>query len=111
PLAPVNGPLGVHPRSHHDPHGWSRAAAAASRREFLQQAAGLAAGAAALAPSPAPAQPPAGGQSLPTVRLGRHDVTRLILGGNPIYGHSHFNRLFSQHMTASPTPHPLPHLL
>ena len=97
--------------SHHDPHASSPAAAAASRREFLQQATGLAAGAAALAPTPMPAQPPAGGQALPTVRLGRHDVTRLILGGNPIYGHSHFNRLFSQHLTAWHTPERVRELL
>ncbi len=41
---------------------------------------------------------------LPTVKLGRHDVTRLIIGGNPIYGHSHFNRLLSQYQTAWHTP-------
>jgi hypothetical protein len=31
-------------------------------------------------------------------------VTRLIIGGNPIYGYSHFNRLFSQHQTDWHTP-------
>src|SRR5262249_7409839 len=41
---------------------------------------------------------------LPTVKLGKHSVTRLILGGNPIYGHSHFNRLLSKHMTDWHTP-------
>jgi hypothetical protein len=41
---------------------------------------------------------------LPTIRLGPHAVTRLIIGGNPIYGYSHFNKLFSQHMTAWHTP-------
>jgi hypothetical protein len=42
--------------------------------------------------------------ALPTVRLGTHSVTRLILGGNPIYGYSHFNRLFSEHQKAWHTP-------
>ncbi len=35
---------------------------------------------------------------LPTIPLGRFRVTRLIAGGNPLYGYSHFNRLFDQHM-------------
>jgi len=76
------------------------------RREFLHQATALAAGAAALAPSGV-----AGGQSeaavegrLPTIRLGPHEVARLIVGGNPVYGHSHHNRLFSQHLTDWHTP-------
>ena len=83
----------------------------ATRRDFLQQAAGLAAGAAALAPASgadpkAAAQPP-----LPTIKLGPHTVTRLILGGNPIYGYSHFNRLFSQHMIDWHTPEHVQQLL
>jgi hypothetical protein len=41
---------------------------------------------------------------LPTIKLGPHDVTRLIIGGNPLYGYSHFNRLFSQHMVEWATP-------
>jgi hypothetical protein len=41
---------------------------------------------------------------LPTIKLGSHRVTRLIIGGNPIYGHSHFNKLLSQHMTDWHTP-------
>jgi hypothetical protein len=81
-----------------------------SRRNFLQQAAGLAAGAAL--PGPAGAARPANApQTLPTVRLGRHQVTRLILGGNPVYGHSHFNRLLSQHLTDWHTPERVQELL
>jgi hypothetical protein len=38
------------------------------------------------------------------VTLGQHRVTRLIVGGNPVYGHSHFNKLLSQHMTDWHTP-------
>ena len=35
---------------------------------------------------------------LPTTNLGPHRVTRLIVGSNPMYGYSHFNHLFDQHM-------------
>ena len=30
--------------------------------------------------------------------LGPHRVTRLIVGSNPIYGYSHFNKQYDQHM-------------
>jgi hypothetical protein len=58
-----------------------------SRRAFLQSAAALAAAV------PAPA---AG--TLPTVPFGKHRITRLIVGSNPFYGYSHFNRIFDQCM-------------
>jgi hypothetical protein len=74
----------------------------ASRRTFLQQAAGLAAGVTALAPAAEP---------LPTIKLGPHTVTRLILGGNPIYGHSHFNKHFSRHLIDWHTPEHVQKLL
>jgi hypothetical protein len=75
----------------------------ATRRNFLQQTAGLAA---CLGPAAANALPaePRTETLLPTVKLGAHQVTRLIVGGNPIYGHSHFNKLFSQHMIDWHTP-------
>ena len=41
---------------------------------------------------------------LPTIKLGQHTVTRLIIGGNPVYGYSHFNKLLSLHMTDWHTP-------
>jgi hypothetical protein len=41
---------------------------------------------------------------LPTIKFGKHEITRLIIGGNPIYGYSHFNRLLSQHQTDWHTP-------
>src|SRR5438874_1002059 len=71
------------------------------RRDFLQQVSGLAAGAAGLTATAtaADAQP-----LLPTIRLGKHEVTRLIIGGNPVYGYSHFNKLLNQHQTAWHTP-------
>jgi hypothetical protein len=76
-----------------------------SRRDFLQQAAGLAAGAAALTSPLQGAEPPGQATSLlPTIPLGAHRVTRLIIGGNPIYGYSHFNKLLNQHQTAWHTP-------
>ena len=64
-----------------------------ARREFLKGAAAVAAGlmAAPLAKSEAPLL-------LPTVALGPHRVTRLIAGGNPLYGYSHFNQLLDRVM-------------
>ncbi len=73
------------------------------RRDFLQQAAGLAAGATALSQAADAAQP-AAAAALPTVRLGKHEISRLIVGGNPIYGYSHFNRHLSRHFTEWHTP-------
>jgi hypothetical protein len=40
-----------------------------------------------------------GSPVLPTVALGPYRVTRLIAGGNPIYGYSHFNKLLDRLMT------------
>jgi hypothetical protein len=48
---------------------------------------------------------------LPTIKLGPHTVTRLIIGGNPIYGYSHFNRLLSKHQTDWHTPERVMELL
>lgn len=35
--------------------------------------------------------------TVPTVSIGDYQVSRLIIGDNPIYGYSHFNQLLSQH--------------
>ena len=59
-----------------------------SRRTFIQLSAGLAAGASLSAAAPL----------LPTVRLGKHQLTRMILGCNPLYGYSHASKLLDQHM-------------
>jgi hypothetical protein len=77
-----------------------------TRRAFLHQAAGLAAGLTASAPKAAAVPEPSikADPLLPTIQLGKHQITRLIIGGNPIYGHSHFNRLLSQHLTEWHTP-------
>jgi hypothetical protein len=56
-------------------------------------------------------KPQAGAGILPTIKLGQHDVTRLIIGGNPIYGYSHFNKMLSQHQTAWHTPERVVELL
>jgi hypothetical protein len=78
---------------------------APSRRGFLQQTAGAAAAVAALGQAGEAGVDQAEWPGLlPTVALGPHKVTRLIIGGNPIYGYSHFNKLFSQHQTAWHTP-------
>lgn len=76
-----------------------------SRRQFLQQTLGLAAGA-VLAELPVGAQEAGATSSkpLPTIKLGRHEVSRLIIGGNPIYGFSHFNRILSEYQTNWHTP-------
>ncbi len=76
----------------------------AERRDFLKAAGVAAAGLAVAAEaSAAPASldqvPEAkAGALLPTVLFGKHRITRLIAGANTIYGYSHFNQLFSQHM-------------
>ena len=79
-----------------------------TRRDFLHQATGLAACLSAAgveaAEPPAKADPPKAEPRLPTVKLGKDEVTRLIIGGNPIYGYSHFNRLLGEHQKAWHTP-------
>jgi hypothetical protein len=82
-----------------------------SRRGFLQQAAGVATGVAALSAAVQAAERTAKAETLPTIPLGKHQVTRLIIGGNPIYGYSHFNRLLSQHQTDWHTPEHVVELL
>jgi hypothetical protein len=102
------------PNAPSDPHGHDLSSR--TRRKFLKQAAGLAAGAVAVSQLPPGARAAAVDASstdalLPTIKLGPHDVTRLIIGGNPIYGYSHFNRLLSQHQTAWHTPERVVELL
>ncbi|HEV2392306.1 MAG TPA: hypothetical protein VG146_08080 [Verrucomicrobiae bacterium] len=77
-----------------------------TRRQFLEQTAGLAAGAGLLGQiGTADGEPgSAAAERLPTIKIGPYEVTRLIIGGNPIYGYSHFNHLFSEHQRAWHTP-------
>jgi hypothetical protein len=72
------------------------------RRRFLQQ---VSAGAAAALAGPAPLiaegarQPPAAAAApLPTLALGRHRLTRLVAGSNPIAGYSHSTLNLAEHM-------------
>jgi hypothetical protein len=64
-----------------------------NRRDFLKSATTVAAGLAV--PKALEAEPPG---ALPTVSLGPHRVTRLIVGSNPIRGYSHFNPITNQQM-------------
>ncbi len=78
-----------------------------TRRDFLCRATAIPVGLAAagsVAATRGEARQDAADALLPTVSLGAHRVTRLILGGNPIYGYSHFNRLYSQHLIDYHTP-------
>jgi len=64
-----------------------------TRRDFLQGATGVAAGVLA-----APLGETEQASILPTVAFGSQRVTRLIAGGNPIFGYSHFNLQYNRHM-------------
>jgi hypothetical protein len=64
-----------------------------SRRWFLQSAVGLTGLAHAGSPAATQTAPP-----LPKVSFGKSQITRLIIGSNPFYGYSHFNRILDQHM-------------
>jgi hypothetical protein len=41
---------------------------------------------------------------LPTIPFGKHRLSRLLIGDNPIYGYSHFNQLLSRHQSGFHTP-------
>jgi hypothetical protein len=76
-----------------------------NRRRFLKQATAGASGLAALAGGASSVEPDKQAAGLlPTIKLGPHSVTRLIIGGNPVYGYSHFNKLLSQHQSGWHTP-------
>jgi hypothetical protein len=60
------------------------------RRRFMKSAAGLALACRTAAAQNAPA--------LPKVKFGKHEITRLIIGSNPFYGYTHFNRTLNQLM-------------
>jgi len=72
-----------------------------SRREFLSQLS-LAATGSALAVGTIRASDPA--PLLPTIKLGDHEVTRLIAGSNPISGYSYLGPLMDRHMKEYFTP-------
>jgi hypothetical protein len=69
-----------------------------TRRQFLlrssvQLSAGLAVTKAATSAAAA-----ANNNLLPTVKIGNHEITRLIMGSNPFYGYSHASKLLDAHM-------------
>jgi hypothetical protein len=64
-----------------------------TRRDFL-----IGATTAVASVTAARAAPGSSAEPLPTVTLGGSRVTRLIAGGNPLYGYSHFNEQYSRHM-------------
>ena len=41
--------------------------------------------------------------NVPTVPFGEYNISRLIMGDNPIYGYSHFNQLLSEHQREANT--------
>ncbi|HLY16834.1 MAG TPA: twin-arginine translocation signal domain-containing protein, partial [Bryobacteraceae bacterium] len=85
-----------------------------TRREFLQTSAAAAAslmgGTNILAQTPKPAQapakpalstPPAGAMDMiqvPTMKFGAMDISRMVLGVNPMYGFAHYNNNFGATM-------------
>ncbi len=66
---------------------------ASSRRDFLKGATTVAAS--LMIPEALGAKP---AELLPTVNLGAHRISRLIVGSNPIYGYSHFNYILDNLM-------------
>src|SRR4029453_15408875 len=85
-----------------------------TRRDFLERVAAAGAAAAglqaALHGEEAAKDKPAV-SLLPQIALGPHRVTRLIIGGNPIYGYSHFKSLYSRHPPDYHTPERVVELL
>src|SRR5439155_3599515 len=82
-----------------------------SRREFLRRSVELTTTTAALASAFTAKAAETKQPLLPTIQLGPHEVTRLIIGGNPVYGYSHFNRILSQSQIAWHTPERVMELL
>lgn len=79
------------------------------RRQFLRSAAAVTASMTMPCDPDAEARaaqtPAAGGLAgagtnamMPQIKVGKHSVSRLIIGSNPFHGYSHFNSLFSKHM-------------
>ena len=87
-----------------------------SRREFLSRLSLTVTGSAMTAGMTSRAQetPPVGSDShgsLPTIRLGNHEVTRLIVGSNPISGYSYLGPIMDRQMREYFTPERVVELL
>jgi len=72
-----------------------------NRRNFLKTSAGLAA---TLAVGPLAAEQAAPAASLPKVRFGDVEISRMVMGSNQFYGFSHFNGLLDRLMVDWNTP-------
>jgi hypothetical protein len=69
------------------------------RRHFLAQLAGLAAATASGTASTATASDrPAAAAPLPAIRLGKHQISRLVAGSNPILGYSYLGSHTDRHL-------------
>ena len=66
------------------------------RRDFLAGAAALAAGGAWAAGAEPKSEP--AGAPLPTIQLGKHRISRLVVGSNPLLGYSYLGHHTDQHM-------------
>jgi len=74
---------------------------AKSRRDFIQSGAALAAGLTGLASysrAQQPATPAPAGIQVPKMKFGGVEISRLVLGVNPFYGYSHYNRNLDETM-------------
>src|ERR1035438_8880821 len=72
------------------------------RREFLTAAAALPA--AVLAARLAVADQPGGEQKMPMIRIGKHQLSRLVCGNNPFGAGSHLSTFVNQEMRRYYTP-------
>jgi len=87
-----------------------RGARETSRREFLSRLSlGVAGSALAVGKTSGAKEAPVAasdspGSLLPTIRLGNHQVTRLVVGSNPISGYSYLGPIMDQHMREYFTP-------
>ena len=86
-----------------------------TRRGFLKTTATLAAGLVATASTPPQQKPPGSEQSpadsvldseikIPTVKFGKAEISRLIVGCNTLYGYAHYNRILGSVMKEWYTP-------
>src|SRR5512138_378305 len=76
------------------------------RRKFLSHMSLTLSGSALVANALSPRRVEATESSplLPTIRLGDHEVTRLIAGSNPIHGYSYLGPIMDRHMREYFTP-------
>ena len=92
-------------------------ARATSRREFLSQfslgvaGSALAGGGISRAQETPPTAPDSPEVPLPMIRLGEHEVSRLIVGSNPISGYSYLGPIMDRQMREYFTPERVVELL